>query len=240
MPQQKSIGPASIPLDPVDSTYHFGLDPDDVKEEGATYAFNRALEVAFQTHSLCGAQLVFKERGKRLVALEKFIAQFMKDGTLQEARMHQTRWIERLITAAKDSGAKIPAKRPAATDSDDGPEARPKKVPRQSITIDLTEDDIVDDSKSASSSSRINSPSRAPVTSASPLARDRPSSEKLLPAPQQQGTLFQFGCKQIDAEQAAAQQKKVLEEKRDAMRAAAEREKTAESPRSRDKDRVKP
>ncbi|KAJ7664125.1 hypothetical protein B0H14DRAFT_2658694 [Mycena olivaceomarginata] len=154
--------PASIALDPVDSNYQFGLDPDNIKEEGTNHAFNCALEVAFQTHSLHGV------------------------------RMHQTPWIECLITAAKDSGAKIPAKCPATADSDDEPEARPKKAPQQSITIVLTEDD---------------------------------SDMKLLPAPQRQGTLFQFGCKKIDAEQGVAQQRKVLEEKREAMRAAGEREK---------------
>jgi hypothetical protein len=84
------------------------LDADDVKEEGTMYAFNRALEIVFQTHKLRGDTLVFAERGKRVLGLEKFIKKIVKDITLPEARSHQVRWIERLITAARDSGAKLP------------------------------------------------------------------------------------------------------------------------------------
>ncbi|KAJ7802017.1 hypothetical protein B0H14DRAFT_2893875 [Mycena olivaceomarginata] len=75
------------------------------------YAFNRRLEVAFQTHKLHGAKLVFKERGKRLDTLEAFLKQNIKKNSLPDARGHQDRWVERLITAASDSGAKIPPKR---------------------------------------------------------------------------------------------------------------------------------
>ncbi|KAJ7882067.1 hypothetical protein B0H14DRAFT_2565587 [Mycena olivaceomarginata] len=65
--------PSSIPPDPSQSSYTFSLDPDDVKDEGNAYAFNRALELAFQISQASGrAQLLFTERGKRLVALEKF------------------------------------------------------------------------------------------------------------------------------------------------------------------------
>ncbi|KAJ7793606.1 hypothetical protein B0H14DRAFT_3559550 [Mycena olivaceomarginata] len=46
------------------SSYAFSLDPDDFKDEGHAYTFNRALELAFQTHKLRGAQLLFTERGK--------------------------------------------------------------------------------------------------------------------------------------------------------------------------------
>jgi hypothetical protein len=105
--------PTSILLDPPDenSTYHFYLDPEDVAEEGSMFAFNRRLEVAFQTHKLRGSPLVFKERGKRIQALEIFFKQNIKGNTLPDARGHQERWIERLIDAAVQSGAKIPAKR---------------------------------------------------------------------------------------------------------------------------------
>jgi hypothetical protein len=75
------------------------------------YAFNRRLEVAFQTHKLHGAKFVFKERGKRLDTLEAFLKQNIKKNSLPNARGHQERWVERLITAASDSGAKIPPKR---------------------------------------------------------------------------------------------------------------------------------
>ncbi|KAJ7869263.1 hypothetical protein B0H14DRAFT_2571874 [Mycena olivaceomarginata] len=77
--------PSSIPLDPSQSSYAFSLDPDDVKDEGHAYAFNPALELAFQTHKLRDTQLLFTERGKRLVALEKFIAQFPLPEVVKDA-----------------------------------------------------------------------------------------------------------------------------------------------------------
>ncbi|KAJ7868112.1 hypothetical protein B0H13DRAFT_1897267 [Mycena leptocephala] len=71
--------PTSIPLDPPDdsSTYNFYLDPEDVAEEGAMFAFNCRLEVAFQTHALHGSKLIFKEQGKRLLALGEFLKMIM-------------------------------------------------------------------------------------------------------------------------------------------------------------------
>ncbi|KAJ7203185.1 hypothetical protein C8J57DRAFT_1621195 [Mycena rebaudengoi] len=82
--------PTLLRLDPTeeDSSYCFYLDPDD-------------------THKLCGGKLVFQERGKRLLQLVAFLRIILKEGTLPEARIVQRRWIERLITAAEDSGAKI-------------------------------------------------------------------------------------------------------------------------------------
>jgi len=105
--------PTALPTDPpdADSTYHFYLDPYDVANEGGLYAFNRRLEVAFETFKLHGKTLVFKEQGKRLAELEAFLRKSIKQNTLPEARNHQVRWIERLITAAQDSGAKIVQKR---------------------------------------------------------------------------------------------------------------------------------
>jgi hypothetical protein len=105
--------PDSLPLDPPvsQSRYQFSLDPDDVKEEGQTYAFNRNLEVCFQTHKLQGNPLLFTERGKRLETLVKMIKAVVKENSFPNDRGHQFRWIERLIQAATDSGAKIPQKR---------------------------------------------------------------------------------------------------------------------------------
>ncbi len=46
--------PNSLPLNPTDSLYRFGLDPDNEREEGLYYAFNRNLEICFGTHQLQG------------------------------------------------------------------------------------------------------------------------------------------------------------------------------------------
>jgi hypothetical protein len=94
-----------------ESAYHFYLDPEDVEEEGVMYAFNRRLEISFETHKLRGAKLLFKEQGSRVVELETFLRKNVKANGSADARAHQGRWIERLVTAAQDSGAKIPPKR---------------------------------------------------------------------------------------------------------------------------------
>jgi hypothetical protein len=75
--------PDSLPLDPpvLQSRYHFSLDPDDVKEEGQIYAFNRNLEVCFQTHTLQGNSLLFTEHGKRLETPVKMIKAVVKENS---------------------------------------------------------------------------------------------------------------------------------------------------------------
>ncbi|KAK6971316.1 hypothetical protein R3P38DRAFT_2813969 [Favolaschia claudopus] len=224
--------PQSLPLNPsaTDSKYHFHLDPDDVKEEGEVYAFNRTLEVCFETHKLGGAKLLFTERGDRLVALEKFFKAFIKSESLPEARGHQNRWIDRLIQAAKDSGAKIPKKRQLQVDSSDeeadaAEHPKPKKVQKRIATVDLTGDD---------------SDSPTPSTSASPAPTSRPSATA--PPALRQQTLFQLGCRKFSAEEAAVQRKKHADEARDKMAAAAERErhqKTVALERKRENGRLR-
>lgn len=102
--------PESLPLDPPDekSTYHFGIDEDDRKEEGLWFAFNRNLEVCFRTHN--HPEIKFVERGQRLVSLVKLIKETMKN--LPDKREFiQHAWLERLIKAAQSSGASVPRKR---------------------------------------------------------------------------------------------------------------------------------
>ena len=50
--------PASLPLDPIDSHYQFGLSTTDVEEEGVWFVFNRTLKLVLRrTNLLLGAQL---------------------------------------------------------------------------------------------------------------------------------------------------------------------------------------
>ena len=44
--------PSSLPFNPAESWYCFGLDAEDVAEEGIWYAFNRNLEACFETHRI--------------------------------------------------------------------------------------------------------------------------------------------------------------------------------------------
>ncbi|KAJ7613758.1 hypothetical protein DFH06DRAFT_1146711 [Mycena polygramma] len=245
--------PTSLPDDlPNDeSTYHFYLDPEDVKEEGEMYAFNRRLEVAFETHKLRDAKLLFRERGKRLGELEMFLKKNIKSNRSTDARGHQTRWIERLVQAAQDSGAKIPAKRRAANDSDDDTNGdisqsinpRPKKVQKQSLTVDLTQDSDEDSPPvTAHSFPRVPPSADAaprPTTTTEPQREDRPatapapSAAAPLPKPTnvapraepQQRTLFQFGAKKLSPAEAEAQRRRHAAEAKEKMRAAEQREK---------------
>ncbi|KAJ7455838.1 hypothetical protein FB451DRAFT_1184129 [Mycena latifolia] len=209
--------PNSLPLNPPasGSESHFQLDPDDVKSEGMMYAFNRNLEICFETHKLRGGKLLFTEHGQRVLALKSFFKSVVKSQSLPDARGHQLRWVERLTQAAIDSGAKIPKKRTIEVDSEEeGDSARappPKKLQKQRSTIDLTREDDADTS------------SPAPPPHAAAKNTD---SVPAAPALKQQ-TLFQLGCKKMSVEEAAAQRKKHAEEARDKMAAAAEREKQA-------------
>ncbi|KAG1736095.1 uncharacterized protein EDB91DRAFT_1083444 [Suillus paluster] len=82
--------PQSLPLNPPNSFYDFGLDTEMVEEEGVWFAFNRNLE-----HGRCYEALVwmFKEMVKKL-------AKDSEHDFLCEV------WLERLISAAQQQGAK--------------------------------------------------------------------------------------------------------------------------------------
>jgi len=58
--------PGNLPLDPPqsESCYSFGLETEPVEEEGVWFAFNRNLEVCFETHKIpAGGSIVFREQG---------------------------------------------------------------------------------------------------------------------------------------------------------------------------------
>jgi hypothetical protein len=44
--------PENLPLDPSNTAYSFGLDAEQVAEEGVWFAFNNCLEVSFRTHTI--------------------------------------------------------------------------------------------------------------------------------------------------------------------------------------------
>ncbi|KAH9917759.1 uncharacterized protein B0H18DRAFT_958201 [Fomitopsis serialis] len=101
--------PKALPENPVESTYHFGLDPEDEAEEGVWYAFNRNMEVSFETYKAKPDEpLRFRERGKRcsnLITVMKLVVKKMSDSDREFVRKT---WLERLIVAAKLSGAVVP------------------------------------------------------------------------------------------------------------------------------------
>lgn len=105
--------PASPPLDPVKSHYHFGLATSDVKEEGVWFAFNRNLEACFETHKIAaGGGIVFWELGSRLsdALIQTFKEAVKKLTSDVDCNFLKEVWLERLIRSVEQQGAKIPPK----------------------------------------------------------------------------------------------------------------------------------
>jgi hypothetical protein len=100
-----------LPSNPAESCYCFGLDAEDVAEEGRWYAFNRNLEACFETHKTVGRTIVFRERGPRLDDLIRTFKTVAKGlATDADQTFMREVWLERLIKAAEMQGAKIPSK----------------------------------------------------------------------------------------------------------------------------------
>ncbi|KAJ6557680.1 hypothetical protein B0H19DRAFT_1290764 [Mycena capillaripes] len=223
--------PALLPTDLPDdqSTYHFYLDAGDVADEGILFAFNRRLEIAFATDNLRGGKSLFKERGQGIAKLQDFMRQIIKENPFPEACGHQKRWIERLITVAEDSGAKIPSKR-RTKDSDDDTvqlaaskttDSRPKKLHKKSKTIDLSQDS---DEDATCAAAHTEPPATIPPPStltSSPLAPSAAQS----PLQLQQRTLFQLGARKLTAAKAETQRKRHAVEAKEKRLEAAVREK---------------
>src|SRR6266852_6123614 len=104
--------PPTLPLDPVESNYHFGLDTELIDDEGIWYAFNRNLEVCFEMHRLGKDEtIVFQERGERYKALIEMMKAAVKALPAETDRtFHCEVWLEWLIKAAELQGAKAQAK----------------------------------------------------------------------------------------------------------------------------------
>jgi len=98
-----------LPLDLYDSKYYFGLDMDDVEQEGVWYAFNHNLKACFKMHKiLAGGTIVFCERGSHLVNLIKIFKNAITELTVDaDWTFLKEVWLERLIKAAELQGAKI-------------------------------------------------------------------------------------------------------------------------------------
>ncbi|KIK76035.1 hypothetical protein PAXRUDRAFT_18494 [Paxillus rubicundulus Ve08.2h10] len=100
--------PNTLPLNPEESNYHFGLDTDFIDDEGVWYAFNRNLEVCFETHKLRnGETIVFQERGDRYNALITMMKTTVKALPTKEHTFFREVWLERLIKAAELQGSKV-------------------------------------------------------------------------------------------------------------------------------------
>ncbi|KAJ7705055.1 hypothetical protein B0H17DRAFT_1193530 [Mycena rosella] len=101
--------PDSLPDNPSDSSYRFSLDPERLELGGYFGVAGHALEISFRTFELRDQPLMFQQRGSSLDDLPKMLKIAVKKMTNGERETFRASWIERLIKAAVDSGAKIPA-----------------------------------------------------------------------------------------------------------------------------------
>ncbi|KAJ7178437.1 hypothetical protein C8R43DRAFT_942122 [Mycena crocata] len=168
--------PASLPNNPADSPYRFWLSEDKLEDRGYFGEFSHALEVSFATHELRGAPIMFHQRGTSLdSALPSLMKSTVKKLTDGEREAFRTGWLERLITAALASGARIPpraTKRKASSSSDVEQEPPTKKNKSNVINVD-DNSDIEPDPPSTLPSALPSLPvasASAPIPSTSSLA----------------------------------------------------------------------
>ncbi|KAJ7702083.1 hypothetical protein B0H14DRAFT_3649089 [Mycena olivaceomarginata] len=194
--------PSSLPEKPSHSLYNFWTDLEILKDGGHFSAVSHALEVSFETHllGLQGRTLVFTERGERLDTLVKFLKTGVKHMSPGERTTFQGAWLERLITAAVDSGAKIRSKKRkapvAASATHENLPATKKSKPAAVITID-------DDSESENP--HPISPPSLPPTSITPSTSAQPSASKhTVVGNPKQVTLGAFGWKKAEPGEVSA------------------------------------
>jgi hypothetical protein len=191
--------------------YNFYLDPEILKDGGHFSAVTHALEVSFRTDLLAlqGRKLIFTERGERLDGLAKFLKNGVKKMSPAERVTFEEAWLERLITAAIDSGARIPSrKRKAATRATD--DNLPSPVAKKSKPVVINIDDNSD--SEYPSSIPMPPPSAAASTSAQPSASNTIRKDKVLGNPKQV-TLGAFGWQKAKPGEVDAYWAKVKEER---------------------------
>ncbi len=105
--------PDSLPLDPPNSetTYHFGLDPQEISDEGVFYALTQNLERCFGMHKVKNGVITFRERGSRCTGLIKMLKTAVRDLSENERDLFREIWLTRLLRAAELSGGMVPSKR---------------------------------------------------------------------------------------------------------------------------------
>lgn len=98
-----------LPSSISERSYGFGLDPDDVEEEGKFYALNRNFEICFQTHTLASGAPIPLCRSKDYGTLIEMLKE-TTNGDPSGCGFLKDIWVEQLIRAAQALGAKVPEK----------------------------------------------------------------------------------------------------------------------------------
>lgn len=225
--------PESLPNNPPDSSYRFYLDTERLELGGFFGAAGHALEISFRTFALRDQPLRFLQRGSSLDDLPKLLKIAVKNMNDGERENFRTSWIERLITAAIDSGAKIPTsvKRKAAVLADDSVGPHPTVPPAKKPKVPVI---VVDDSDSDSFPAH---PSHsAPVATSSTSHPSRPSASAP-PKNVKQTTFAAFGWKPATAAEIQQQWNKVADENSEKRKAKAVADQLSqEEKKQRDRD----
>jgi hypothetical protein len=230
--------PSALPENPTHSLYNFSIDPEILKDGGHFSAVSHALEVSFETHllRLQNRTIIFTERGNRLETLVKFLKTGVKHMSPGERTTFQEAWLERLITAAVDSGAKSGKKRKAAVQAtsenvDDVPVA---KKPKTVAVIDVDDDSEPEDVPSITQT-------LPPTATPSMSARPSTFSTTVVGNPKQR-TLGSFGWQKAKPGEVSAYWSKAREggaERREKELAAKQRKAENQQQRERDLARVR-
>jgi len=212
--------PESVPLAKTGSIrYDFGLDDEDVRDEGVGYALNWRLEIVFETHNLPkGGVLQLKERGPHWKQLVSFPRDTAKKLTVGDCEFVVGCWVQRIIEGAQAAGAKIPNKKFVISNSklahneiicrraisvEPPPGSKKKCTESESITI--LSDDENHANENAAPAAKL--PMSLTAATATPQLVVENISQKSL----RQSTLFEFGKRATMAE--VMEQQKAISEK---------------------------
>ncbi|KAK6995993.1 hypothetical protein R3P38DRAFT_2655584 [Favolaschia claudopus] len=112
-----------------DAAYRFYLDEDRVVFAGSVAPeLERALDASFGTWENQHLPVRFRERGPRVQALVSFLKAAVKRMAPTERKAFETRWLDKLVQGAKDSGATIPSRHRASESSDPVKEQNKRRV----------------------------------------------------------------------------------------------------------------
>lgn len=219
--------PDSLEVKLLRQAYSFSFDPDNEKDEGLLFAFNRNLEIVFKTFQQ--SSITLNQRGPCYDGLISMVKRVVKEAEPVERDSpngHLHRWLERLISAAERAGAKIPGNRyllivvnlsveylkadktrtrttneEDSTQDNGNPRKKPKTAPGPII-------DLVSDSEAEGPDSSSTGTVAAPHASS---RTDRAATPSFFASPTKQATLFHFGAKTVSAEEARQQTRRVTE-----------------------------
>ncbi|KAJ3736760.1 hypothetical protein DFJ43DRAFT_1193446 [Lentinula guzmanii] len=101
--------PASLPLSPASSSYHFVLSNDDIEDRGVFGAVSRCLEICFGQRR--DGIITFTERGPRTESLVSMLKEALMKMSQGDCDAFEDAWLNRLIEGAQDSGARLPKRK---------------------------------------------------------------------------------------------------------------------------------